>query len=232
VAGAQRPPFRVSHIIFDVDGTLVDFVGALRPANEAVAGRLSVLTGTLITPTTIQSTRDAVLADPEWRGRALLDVRHESFRRIVAPFVEDPEAVAAEVVMLFVDTRNRSMIVFPDVERTLEALTLRGFALAAGSNGNMDLGAVGLAHYFVDVHHAEAIGYSKPDPRFFEHIAMASGAVPAATLAVGDRLDNDYEPARAAGMHAVLLDRARRVTEDGLTRVDSLSQLVDLVELA
>ena len=227
----SRPPFRVSHIIFDVDGTLVDFVGALRPATEAVSARLSMLTGTEVASSAVQSARDEVIAEAEWRGRALVDIRHESFRRILAPYVEDPEAAASEVAALFFDVRNRSMTVFPDVEQTLEALRGRGFMLAAGSNGNMDLGAVGLARYFTEVHHAEAIGFSKPDPRFFEHIAGASGAAPSSTLAVGDRLDNDYHPALTAGLQAVLLDRAGRVNEDGVTRVDSLSRVVDLVEL-
>jgi putative hydrolase of the HAD superfamily len=231
VAAHSAPPFRVSHIIFDVDGTLVDFVGALGPAMEVVAQRISTLTDTEVTPEAIQSARDAVLAEPEWRGRRLADVRIESFRRVLPAPVENRDAVAEELLALLVDARTRFMTVFPDVEETLRALKAKGLVLAAGSNGNMDLGAVGLAHFFVDVHHAEAIGFSKPDPRFFEHIAQVSGATPAATLAIGDRLDNDYEPARAAGMHAVLLDRAGRVNEDGVTRVDQLTQLVDLVEV-
>ncbi len=230
MADTPRPPFRVSHIIFDVDGTLVDFVGALRPAMDAVAQRLSELTGSEVTPGAIQSARDAVVADPEWRSRRLADVRVESFRRILGISVENPEAVAHELLALLVDVRTRSMMVFPDVEPTLGTLSERGFSLAAGSNGNMDLGAVGLEHYFTDVHHAEGIGFSKPDPRFFEHIARASSADPAATLAIGDRMDNDYEPARAAGMYAVLLDRQGRVNEDGVTRVGTLTQLTDLVQ--
>ena len=33
----QRPPFRVSHVLFDVDGTLVDYGLAIRAAFAAAA---------------------------------------------------------------------------------------------------------------------------------------------------------------------------------------------------
>jgi FMN phosphatase YigB (HAD superfamily) len=50
-------------------------------------------------------------------------------------------------------------------------------------------------------------GVEKPDPGFFAEVAEAAG-VPAAAIAyVGDRLDNDVLPARAAGMHGVFIRR-------------------------
>ena len=50
-------------------------------------------------------------------------------------------------------------------------------------------------------------GVSKPDPRFFARVVEAAG-VPATEIAyVGDRLDNDVLPARAAGMTAVFVRR-------------------------
>ena len=212
MADSRRPPFRVSHIIFDVDGTLVDFVGAVRPATEAIATRISEIAGIAVEAASLYAARDEVAADPQWRRRAFVDVRQESFRRVVAPLVDDPESVATELATLFFDVRNRSMHVYPDVHQTLEALTSRGFALVAGSNGNVDLGAVGLTHYFTDVHHAEAIGFSKPDPRFFEHIARPSGAAPEVTI--GDRRSPRQRlPARARVWDARRAARPRRARE-------------------
>jgi putative hydrolase of the HAD superfamily len=49
-------------------------------------------------------------------------------------------------------------------------------------------------------------GYEKPDPRIFEHALAVSGAEPATTLHVGDLYDADVLGARAAGIHAALLD--------------------------
>ena len=50
-------------------------------------------------------------------------------------------------------------------------------------------------------------GVEKPDPAFFAKVAEAAGAAPAETAYVGDRLDNDVLPAKAAGMLAVFLRR-------------------------
>lgn len=50
-------------------------------------------------------------------------------------------------------------------------------------------------------------GLSKPDPRFFDKVIEAAGE-PAENIAyVGDRLDNDVLPSRAAGMMAVFVRR-------------------------
>jgi HAD superfamily hydrolase (TIGR01662 family) len=50
-------------------------------------------------------------------------------------------------------------------------------------------------------------GVHKPDPRFFDRIAVELG-LPASEIAyVGDRVDNDVRPAAAAGMFAVFLRR-------------------------
>jgi HAD superfamily hydrolase (TIGR01662 family) len=50
-------------------------------------------------------------------------------------------------------------------------------------------------------------GVHKPDPRFFARIATELD-VPAAEVAyVGDRLDNDVQPAAAAGMQAIFIRR-------------------------
>jgi len=48
---------------------------------------------------------------------------------------------------------------------------------------------------------------SKPDPRFFDKVIEAAD-MPASDIAyVGDRVDNDVVPSRAAGMTAVFLRR-------------------------
>jgi HAD superfamily hydrolase (TIGR01662 family) len=50
-------------------------------------------------------------------------------------------------------------------------------------------------------------GVHKPDPRFFERIARELD-LPASEIAyVGDRLDNDIQPAAAAGMQAIFIRR-------------------------
>ncbi len=55
---------------------------------------------------------------------------------------------------------------------------------------------------------------------------------PEAAIMVGDRIDNDYEPARGIGMHAVLLDRESRVDDPSIVRIRTLTELEGMIELA
>jgi len=50
-------------------------------------------------------------------------------------------------------------------------------------------------------------GVIKPDRAFFRKIIEVSGHRPGEVAYVGDRLDNDIEPARRAGIHAVRIHR-------------------------
>ena len=50
-------------------------------------------------------------------------------------------------------------------------------------------------------------GVAKPAPEFFARVAECAGLPPQQIAYVGDRLDNDVLPARAAGMVAVFLRR-------------------------
>ena len=50
-------------------------------------------------------------------------------------------------------------------------------------------------------------GLQKPDPAFFARVARELGLAPERIAYVGDRLDNDVRPAKAAGMTAVFLRR-------------------------
>ena len=78
-------------------------------------------------------------------------------------------------------------------------------------------------------------GVSKPDAAFFERVCHVLEVDPASVAYVGDRIDNDVQPAKAAGMIAVHLRRGPwGVLHDELPeaaeadlRVSSLSQLAD-----
>lgn len=54
---------------------------------------------------------------------------------------------------------------------------------------------------------SEGWGVSKPSPDFFKRLCKESGAAPEEILYVGDRVDNDVLPTKAAGMRAALLRR-------------------------
>ena len=227
------PPFAVSLVIFDVDGTLVDFTGAIEAGLEAVASEVSARAGGVaVDPRQLRALRNEVGRDPEWRGRRLVAIRRESFRRILDAFGIDEPRALDELHDLYYRVRDRATTVFPDVEAVLAELRARGLPLLAASNGNVPLASVGLDGYFGATHYAEDVGLSKPDPAFFATAVERMGGRPETALAIGDRLDNDYHPARAAGLHAVLLDRADRVEDASILRVRSLSELPGLLTTA
>jgi putative hydrolase of the HAD superfamily len=86
----------------------------------------------------------------------------------------------------------------------------RGLTLVVVSNSDgtaeRSLEAAGLRPYLSDVIDSAIVGYEKPDARIFEHALRHSGARPERTLHVGDLYHADVTGARAAGIHAVLLD--------------------------
>lgn len=224
------PPFAVSLVIFDVDGTLVDFRRAIDAGLEAVAGEVAARAGGVeVDPRQLQILRNEVARDPAWRDRPLVTIRRESFRRILEAFGIDDRWALDEVQDRYYRARDEALVVFPDVEPVLTELRARGLALVAASNGNVSLPSVGLGGYFGATHYAEEVGISKPDPAFFATAVERMGGAPEATLAIGDRLDNDYHPARAAGLHAVHLDRLQRVEDPSILRVRTLSELPDLL---
>ncbi|EMS65319.1 Haloacid dehalogenase-like hydrolase domain-containing protein 3 [Triticum urartu] len=105
--------------------------------------------------------------------------------------------------------------VFPDARPFLR--WLRGEGIMAGVVTNADcryrdvvLPALGLnqgSEWDFGVFSGVA-GVEKPDRRIYEMALEAAGGVaPEEALHIGDSMSKDYAPARAVGMHALLLDR-------------------------
>jgi putative hydrolase of the HAD superfamily len=80
--------------------------------------------------------------------------------------------------------------------------------VVSNSDGTVERGleAAGLRDYFDLVFDSAVVGFEKPDPRFFEHALARAGAEAGRVVHVGDLYHADVTGARAAGVHAVLLD--------------------------
>jgi HAD superfamily hydrolase (TIGR01509 family) len=98
---------------------------------------------------------------------------------------------------------------YPDVRPAFAALRAAGFRLGIAGNqphGVAEaLAALELGADFIAT--SAQWGVSKPDAAFFARVTEAAGAAPDQIAYVGDRLDNDVEPARAAGMRALFVPR-------------------------
>jgi HAD superfamily hydrolase (TIGR01509 family) len=85
---------------------------------------------------------------------------------------------------------------------------LRRAGILVGAAGNVPAGYEEPLREHVDLLGSSGRwGVEKPDPAFFERIARESGLAPREIAYVGDRVDNDVEPALAAGMVAVHVRR-------------------------
>lgn len=124
--------------------------------------------------------------------------------------------------------------VFPDVRPALAALRSLGCPLGVISNFDSRvlgiLERLDLAASFASVTLSSQVGATKPDPAIFAR-ALARHRVDAVrAVHVGDSPAEDGEGARAAGLRAVLIDRAgRHADRPGLERVESLVALAEVI---
>ena len=133
---------------------------------------------------------------------------HRRVWEIVAPGVDiramhDARVAAGEVLDYVASD------LYPDALRCLRALQAGGLRIALVGNQPTTvepfLQALGVQ---VDlIASSQRWGVEKPSAAFFERLVAELGLPPAEIAYVGDRLDNDVLPARALGMHAVLLRR-------------------------
>jgi HAD superfamily hydrolase (TIGR01509 family) len=95
---------------------------------------------------------------------------------------------------------------YPDALPCLDRLRDDGYHVAAV--GNTPAGTEELLREHVDVLGSSGRwGVAKPAPEFFDRIVAATALAPEEIAYVGDRIDNDVEPALAAGMVAVHIRR-------------------------
>jgi putative hydrolase of the HAD superfamily len=119
---------------------------------------------------------------------------------------------------------------FPDVEPALDGLKSRGIRIGLITNYDTRvfavLEAVGLARYLDAVSIPAHVGASKPAPAIFLHALGQLRVDAREALHVGDEPRDDYEGALAAGLGAVLIDRAGNYRQKGgMRRIESLEEL-------
>ncbi len=118
--------------------------------------------------------------------------------------------------------------VYPEAREVLSALRGAGMTLFVVSNWDSTLVTLlerlELSPFFDGVIVSAVFGASKPSRAIFDEAIRLAGVPHAEALHVGDSLVDDYHGARAAGLHALLLDRAGRAPE-GFETIRSLSEL-------
>jgi putative hydrolase of the HAD superfamily len=195
-------------VSFDLDETLWAFMpmmnGSLAGTIAALERRLPELEGHI----TVELLHEERRLVAEEREGSYLELRLESFRRVLAAHdIHDPE-LPAWMVDVWMAERPTAVQLHTDVEPELDALAAAGRVLGAITNGNFPFAQLEVARRFAFIVHAEQLGEMKPAPAAFRHAIELCDGDPARWVHVGDGLDTDVAGAQGCGMKAVWINRA------------------------
>jgi HAD superfamily hydrolase (TIGR01662 family) len=132
---------------------------------------------------------------------------------------------------------DRNYTLYPDAQVALTTLRRRGYRVGLAANqpewAAAVLEASGAGADFVGL--SAVWGVHKPSPEFFARVVAEARCEAGEIAYVGDRVDNDVEPARLAGMVAVHIRRGpwgylQRGAERAHARIDSLHELPEALE--
>ena len=215
-------------IIFDVDGTLLDWDASIHNALVSLHTEFPVLTGERVS-------RDFRLALADYtfvmRDGLVVDRRHWMlFIDPLPPWRATLPDANTETINAIAQ-RFRSLlrpVRYSDVLPTLSALKGE-HVLAVLSNSPRVEGVVeelAIRHFF-DAVIAAPEEYRKPDPRAFLEACRVVGGEAEECVYVGDSLLNDIEGAYAAGLSPVWIDRYgdNYPLPGGVKRVTALQDL-------
>lgn len=124
---------------------------------------------------------------------------------------------------------------YGDVEHCLKSLKSSGFQLIAISNVSSGrnlatyLRRAGILEYFSILVASGDVGHEKPDPEIFHTASRLSNTPLENMLHVGDKYEEDYLGACAAGMNAILIDRKGVYGDKHCARISSLAELTSLL---
>jgi putative hydrolase of the HAD superfamily len=220
-------------VLFDVDDTLVDHLGAERKAAVALLrrfhDRFEVSDDEFVTLWHRAAERHFTAFNA-----GLCSYQEQRRRRIREFFGADLSDNAADKHFeIYHDAYRANWALFADVLPCLDALS--GETLAIVSNNGtaatlQKLDVVGITARFAAIVTPETAGVSKPDPAIFRAACERLGVSPSACVYIGDMLDKDARAAQAAGLTGVWLNRHPEIagTDPGDVRViHNLRELFD-----
>ena len=225
---------KIRAITLDLDDTLWPIWPTIERAEKALATWLGQqapgAAAVFADPQARLAVREHVVRTQPEIGHDLSALRRESIRLALQRANEDT-GLAEPAFEVFFAERMR-VDLFDDARPALAFLAAR-FPVVALSNGNADVGRVGLGEFFVAGLSAREFGVGKPDPRIFHAAAATAGVAADAVLHVGDDAALDVLGALSADMQTVWVNRSEHLWTHDVhphETVASLSALCDLLQ--
>lgn len=209
-------------ITIDLDDTLWPIGPVIKRAESRLFAWLGEhyprITATF-SPEAIRDVRNEVITEHADRIHDLSFLRRTVLGRIskAAGYGTD---MVDDAFAIFNEERN-NVDIYPDVRPALATLG-RSYTLIAVTNGNANLGTIGLREMFEDVISAATVGAAKPERRIFDAAVRAGGAAAHETLHVGDHPEHDVHGARRAGLRSVWVNRDGHAWPEELPEPDEV----------
>lgn len=179
----------------------------------------------------MRALRDRVFAEFPQHAHDLGLLRRLTIERALRDSGDDP-ALASAAYAIFFRERNR-VDFYADAREGLERIAAR-LPVAALTNGNADLAAIGIASRFRFQLGAREFGSGKPDPGIFLETCTRLGVPPEEVLHVGDHPHMDVAGAANAGLRTCWIDRGDHAWPQDLTpaelHVTTLTSLADWLD--
>ena len=130
----------------------------------------------------------------------------------------------------------RKGTLMPGALETLEVLSqyYRIFLITNGFEAvqKTKLQHADIGQYISGMITSETAGCTKPDKKIFDCAIQKSGTQSPINWYIGDDYDTDVRGGTAAGMKAVFYNPARKANPDGYTEIQSLMELIPLLEVS
>jgi putative hydrolase of the HAD superfamily len=198
----------IRYVLFDAVGTLFwpdpPVAMAYQQAGEQFGCRLSE-------PIVNDRFRDAYRREFAVRAAPVSEAdERERWRHVVGavfPAAADPSGLFEQLWEHFANPHHWRL--GTGAIQCMEALGRRGYQLGIASNFDGRLREICRGHHLpIDDPHlfiSSELGFAKPQPEFYEAVAVRSQCQPEEILLVGDDRKNDYDGALAAGWQARLI---------------------------
>lgn len=221
----------IKAVIFDLDNTLVDFMGMKRQAVTAAVHSM-IDAGLKLTSEQVQERIDAIYKERGIEFQNVFDqLLYDIFQKV------DYKILSAGVIA-YRRAREAALVPYPHVTMTLIGLVKRGIRLAVVSDAPsreawLRLSYLNFHHLFDHVVTFEDTGERKPSPTPFRRALQLLNVQPSEAIMVGDWPERDVVGAAKVGIMTVFArygDTFGTVESNAKYDITDISELLEIID--